>query len=82
MRNPIYGGIFLGGFGLVLVTPSPWIAVASLLGYAGVAYQTRREEQHMLRLHGDRYLAWARRVGRFVPWIGTLGGDAEGSRAP
>ena len=31
------------------------------------------EEPHLIRTHGEPYLRWASRVGRFVPGLGRLG---------
>jgi protein-S-isoprenylcysteine O-methyltransferase Ste14 len=28
------------------------------------------EEPHLARVHGDAYLDYTARVGRFVPWLG------------
>jgi protein-S-isoprenylcysteine O-methyltransferase Ste14 len=70
-RNPIYAGMLLALGGVVALSPSPlsalgWVAVAQL-----VAVQVRLEEQHLLRRHGEEYVRYSRRVGRFWP-IGAL----------
>jgi protein-S-isoprenylcysteine O-methyltransferase Ste14 len=73
-RNPIYSFMLLGWVGFFLLVPT-WVAVlAGVLLITGLEIQVRLvEEPHMIRTHGETYLAWARRVGRFVPGLGRLG---------
>ena len=73
VRNPIYSGIFLFLLGLVLIAPSAPIALASGVLATAIAVQTRREEAHLLAAHGDAFVRWASKVGRFVPGIGRIG---------
>ena len=72
-RNPIYTFMVIAWLGFAFLLPT-WPALAAgVLLIAGLQIQVRLvEEPHMLRTHGDRYLAWARRVGRFVPGLGRL----------
>lgn len=72
-RNPIYLGMLLLTVGVALVAPSGWTVVGGLLAYVVVGFQARAEEEHLARLHGDAFVAWASRVGRFLPWFGRLG---------
>jgi len=64
-RNPIFAGMLLALLGVVAITPS----AASLVGWLAMAQlifvQVRLEEQHLLRLHGDSYDQYLRRVRRF-----------------
>ncbi|MHB8875296.1 MAG: methyltransferase family protein [Myxococcaceae bacterium] len=77
VRNPIFTGLLLVTLGIVLLTPSPW----SVLGWAFLLYvlalQVRLEEEHLLRLHGEPYRAYASRVGRFAPLLGRLATSAQ-----
>jgi len=69
-RNPIYVAllIVLAGYALLLPT---WLSFGMLIATAvTVRNQAREEEAHLLRLYGDAYAAYARRVGRFVPGVG------------
>ena len=72
VRNPIFSGLLLSLIGFVLITPASW----TLMGFAGIfvliALQTRLEEQHLIKLHGESYRGYAARVGRFVPLVGRL----------
>lgn len=72
VRNPIFSGMLVAFAGEVLIVPSPWLIAAWLAAALGIAVQTRREERHLIAMHGAAYLEYAARVGRFVPGIGRL----------
>lgn len=73
VRNPIYSAMLPTVLGLVLMVPSA-LAIAGLpVLFAGLEMQVRLvEEPYLLRTHGDEYVAYATRVGRFVPGVGLL----------
>jgi protein-S-isoprenylcysteine O-methyltransferase Ste14 len=73
-RNPIFLGMLLSLAGVVLVAPGLWSAAVWLAAAAAIGVQTRLEERHLTARHGEAYLAYAARVGRFVPGIGRLPG--------
>jgi protein-S-isoprenylcysteine O-methyltransferase Ste14 len=72
-RNPIYTFMIIAWVGFALLLPT-WVALAAgVLLVTGIQIQVRLvEEPHMIRTHGETYLAWARSVGRFVPAVGRL----------
>jgi protein-S-isoprenylcysteine O-methyltransferase Ste14 len=71
-RNPIYVGTFLCSSGFTVLLPT-WVSlVLFVLTIARVRWQVRQEEAYLIRAYGDEYLAYARRVGRFVPGMGRL----------
>lgn len=72
-RNPIYLGMFLGFAGLVALAPSALTAAVFLAVYAGVRRQVSEEEDYLRRTYGEPYVAYGRRVGRFLPGVGTFG---------
>ncbi|MDP9188526.1 MAG: isoprenylcysteine carboxylmethyltransferase family protein [Actinomycetota bacterium] len=82
MRNPIYTFMIVTWTGFALLVPT-WVALAAgVLLVAGIQIQVRAvEEPHMIRTHGETYLEWACRVGRFVPGIGRLRPAPGGTRA-
>ena len=71
-RNPIYLGMVAVTVGVALVAPSGWTTMGALLSYVVVGFQARAEEEHLSRMHGDDFRAWAARTGRFLPWFGRL----------
>jgi protein-S-isoprenylcysteine O-methyltransferase Ste14 len=74
VRNPIFSAMLLALVGLALLVPNAVSLLALVSSLAGLEIQVRRvEEPHLLRVHGERYRAWAARTGRFVPGLGRLG---------
>jgi protein-S-isoprenylcysteine O-methyltransferase Ste14 len=72
-RNPIYSFMIIAWVGFALLLPTWVAAAAGVLLITGIQIQVRLvEEPHMIRTHGETYLGWARRVGRFVPGVGLL----------
>ena len=68
-RNPIFTGMLLAGLGLVAWVP--WAAVGWVSLWLGLELQVRVvEEPHLVAMHGSRYVAYARRTGRFWPGLG------------
>lgn len=72
-RNPIYTAMIAGWSGFALMVPT-WLGFAAVVVIAtGLELQVRFvEEPYLLRTHGDEYLAYASRVGRFLPGVGRL----------
>jgi protein-S-isoprenylcysteine O-methyltransferase Ste14 len=75
VRNPIYTALLLGFGGMALLTPSCWTILGASQAMFVVALQARLEEDHLARVHGEVYLTYAARVGRFWPGVGRLVGD-------
>jgi protein-S-isoprenylcysteine O-methyltransferase Ste14 len=82
VRNPIFTGMLAMVSGIVLVTPSAWTVMALGHYVLLVSLQVRLEEEHLLRLHGDAYRAYAARVGRFLPGVGRLATRLRAEVAP
>jgi len=73
VRNPIFSGMLLATAGLLLMVPNVLSAVALGSSFLGIEIQVRCvEEPYLTRAHGNRYLLYARKVGRFFPRIGCL----------
>jgi len=72
-RNPIYTGMLTVALGLALLVPNAPALVAAVALLAGLELQVRLvEEPYLIAQHGEDYLGWARRVGRFLPALGRL----------
>jgi len=72
-RNPIYTFMVLSWIGFGLLVPTWLMLAAGALLVVGLEIQIRLvEEPHLIRTHGEFYLAYARRVGRFLPGLGRL----------
>ena len=72
-RNPIFSGMIAVALGLLLLVPNVFALLAVVALVVGVEIQVRLvEEPYLVKQHGDAYLSWARRTGRFVPGLGRL----------
>ena len=73
VRNPIFSGMLLATAGLLMMVPNWFSAVAFPSLFVGLEMQVRWvEEPYLARVHGARYLSYARMVGRFLPGVGLL----------
>ena len=68
IRNPIYTGLFIGGIGLLTVSPS-WVLGAGLfIGYVAVELFVRKiEEPYLAKQFGHTYQAWYQTTPRYFP---------------
>jgi protein-S-isoprenylcysteine O-methyltransferase Ste14 len=74
VRNPIFTSMTAVWLGLALLSPSAVSLASVLLLLISIELQTRLvEEPYLLRTQGEPYAAYAGRVGRFLPGIGTVG---------
>jgi protein-S-isoprenylcysteine O-methyltransferase Ste14 len=75
VRNPIYSAMIPTVLGLALMVPS-LVAIAGFLALVtALELQVRIvEEPYLLSTHGDAYVDYAGRVGRFLPGVGFLHG--------
>ena len=65
-RNPIFLGMRLLLLGLFLVTPNVLTIVSLVVGDVLIQVQVRLEEEHMAKLHGDRFEEYKRKVRRWI----------------
>ncbi len=80
VRNPIYAALLLAAAGFAALTPSAWTLLALAQAVLAIGLQARLEEEHLLRVHGEEYCAYAERVGRFWPGIGRGCGPEANAR--
>ncbi len=72
-RNPLFSFMILAALSSAVAVPTPVTAAGAAAVAVGAEMQTRLvEEPHLRRAHGDSYLSYARRTGRFFPGIGRL----------
>jgi len=77
VRNPIYSGLIVGGFGYFAVSPCAPTALAAVALALGFGLQARAEERHLLAALGPEFRTYAGRVGRFLPGVGRLRAGPE-----
>jgi protein-S-isoprenylcysteine O-methyltransferase Ste14 len=77
VRNPILTTTAATAVGLALMVPN-LVALSMLVAFVlAMEIQVRLvEEPYLLGVHGDRYRAYAARIGRFLPGIGRMPGHA------
>ena len=73
VRNPIFTAMLLVSLGLVLAVPNLIAFFGLVVSLVGIELQVRRvEEPYSASIHGERYVSYAQRVGRFVPGLGRI----------
>ncbi len=65
-RNPIFLGLLVALIGLFLVTPNALTLLVLGLSAALIGVQVRLEEEFLMRVHGDAYRDYTRRVRRWI----------------
>jgi len=65
-RNPIFLGIIVTLFGLLLAVPNAITLLVFVLGVVLVNIQVRLEEGHLKTIHGADYAGYSRRVRRWI----------------
>ena len=71
-RNPIYLGGIVTLVGWMLLIPALLSFIIVIAAILNLRHQALEEEEYLIRTYGPQYEAWAREVGRFVPWFGRL----------
>lgn len=67
VRHPIYALQCLLALVSFVAVPNVWMAVIASLQILLLQWEARREEKHMLSVHGETYAHYMRMVGRFIP---------------
>ena len=65
-RNPIFLGIMVTIFGLLLALPNAITLTLLVLAFVLVNIQVRLEEEHLKTMIGDEYVRYSRRVRRWI----------------
>jgi protein-S-isoprenylcysteine O-methyltransferase Ste14 len=69
IRHPIYAFTSLLVLCSMVIVPTLAMTLVALPHIALMYFKSRREEQLLLRTHGELYAAYCRRTGRFLPRI-------------
>ena len=73
VRNPIYTGLFIGGIGFLMTSPSMILLFGLLLGYIAIELFVRKiEEPYLLRQFGTRYQDWLNSTPRYFPGLQSV----------
>lgn len=73
VRNPMYLGSFLMGAGFIFMVWPWWsLPIFALLFYVRFMKQIVKEEEYLLKLAGDRYERYCKRINRIFPSIRHL----------
>ena len=65
-RNPIYVGIMVTQLGMFLVIPNALTLMIAVVGTVLLNMQVRLEEEYLKSTHGEDYVAYTRRVRRWI----------------
>jgi protein-S-isoprenylcysteine O-methyltransferase Ste14 len=78
VRNPIYAVMIPFFFGVAFLAPNAVTIIGAALVFVSLEMQVRfTEEPHLVAVHGEAYVAYASKVGRFLPGVGRGRGDGE-----
>jgi len=67
VRHPIYALSQLMMLASAAAIPSPLMIAAALLHVLLLQWEARREEAHLISVHGQDYRQYCTRIGRFIP---------------
>ncbi len=71
VRNPIFSAMLVTAVGLTLMVPNIIAVVGLAALVVALELQVRGvEEPYLAAVHGETYVGYTRRVGRFMPGIG------------
>jgi protein-S-isoprenylcysteine O-methyltransferase Ste14 len=82
VRHPIYGLSTLLMLATTVAVPNPLMLGAGVIHLVLLQWEARREERHLLRIHGEEYAQYMKGTGRFFPktfkpyGVATRGFDA------
>lgn len=65
-RHPIYSGMIVTALGLFMVMPNLLSLLILAATMITIPIQARLEEEHLARVHGDRYLTYLKRTRRWL----------------
>lgn len=69
VRHPIYALSMFLMIGTVMALPTPLMGLTAIIHISMLQIEARREENHLIQLHGQQYQQYRSRVGRFIPKV-------------
>lgn len=69
IRNPTYLGLFLLNIGVWLIWPTWTVFVLNLLFVLFLEIQVRCEEDHLYKIHGEKYADYLNKTKRYLPFV-------------
>ena len=67
IRHPIYALSSMLMLATVAADPAPLMLIVAIAHLVLLQFEARREEHHLVGVHGQRYLEYCAKVGRFIP---------------
>ena len=67
VRHPIYALSMLMMLATMAMIPSPLMLAMGIIHITLLKWESRREESHLLRIHGESYARYRAAVGGFLP---------------
>jgi protein-S-isoprenylcysteine O-methyltransferase Ste14 len=67
VRHPIYALSSLLMIASLVAVANVFLLILAVIHLLFLQWEARREERHMLSVHGDTYASYMKQVGRFVP---------------
>jgi protein-S-isoprenylcysteine O-methyltransferase Ste14 len=67
VRHPIYALSAILMIASLVVVPNPIMVVIAVVHLTLLHWEARREEKHLLTIHGDEYTRYLAHTGRFIP---------------
>jgi protein-S-isoprenylcysteine O-methyltransferase Ste14 len=69
VRNPIYTGMLLGGFGVVVAIGTAGAVAGYLIAFAALVRKSLIEERMLTTHFGEAYIAYRRRTKLLIPYV-------------
>jgi protein-S-isoprenylcysteine O-methyltransferase Ste14 len=70
VRNPMYSGIWILNIGLILMWHNAWLLLAPAINWLIMTIALiNTEEKWLMKLYGEEYAQYKKRVNRCIPFI-------------
>lgn len=70
VRNPMYSGIWILNIGVILMWHNAWLLLAPVINWLIMTIALMNtEEKWLLKLYGEEYMQYKKRVNRCIPFL-------------